>query len=271
MTVMRFTPNQRPTIGVEIELQLIDAKELSLCSCIDQVLAAIPEDLKESVKPELMQCYVEINTKVCRTVREAGDDLRSKLSQLEAVLHPMGIRLLWAGTHPFSSWRHQKITIHERYHRLVTLMEDVVRRLVTFGLGLLALSFGLNFMVDPGRGLVWLWVWILLGRIGLGFILPSLNLGAMRGVPQGLIPQGSSIISFIRMVGGATGVSLCAIVLEWRLAAGSVQLGQDLSEATLHAFNETFIGLAALTALAMLAAWQLGRPEHPSHPAHKEY
>lgn len=134
MTIMRFTPNPKPTIGVEIELQLIDSRELSLKSCIDQVLAALPESLRDSVKPELMQCYVEINTKVCHTVQEAGDDLRSKLAQIEQVLHPLGINLLWASTHPFSSWRHQKITFHERYHRLVTLMEDVVRRLVTFGL-----------------------------------------------------------------------------------------------------------------------------------------
>jgi glutamate---cysteine ligase / carboxylate-amine ligase len=132
--VMRFAPNSAPTIGVELELQLIDARELSLVSCIDQVLAALPPHLTESVKPELMQCYVEINTRICHTVREARDDLREKLAGLEAVVHPMGLKLLWSGTHPFSSWRHQKITIHERYHRLVTLMEDVVRRLVTFGL-----------------------------------------------------------------------------------------------------------------------------------------
>ena len=69
------------------------------------------------------------------------------------------------------------------------------------------------------QGLAWLWVWVIVGRIGLGFILPSLNLGAMKGVHHTLIPQGSSIINFIRMVGGAAGVSLCAIVLEWRLAA----------------------------------------------------
>jgi carboxylate-amine ligase len=134
MTVMRFTPNASPTIGVEIELQLIDSRELGLTSCIDQLMTALPPHMRESVKPELMQCYVEINTRICRTVKEAGDDLRQKLADLEANIHPKGIRLLWAATHPFSSWRNQKITVHERYHRLVTLMEDVVRRLVTFGL-----------------------------------------------------------------------------------------------------------------------------------------
>ncbi len=135
-------------------------------------------------------------------------------------------------------------------------------RLVMLGLCLLALSFGMNFTVHPAQGLAWLWVWIIVGRIGLGFILPSLNLGAMKGVPHALIPQGSSIINFIRMVGGATGVSLCAIVLEWRLAAHGARLGDVASPAALHAFNETFAFLASLTALALLAAWHLGRPEH---------
>jgi predicted MFS family arabinose efflux permease len=135
-------------------------------------------------------------------------------------------------------------------------------RLVMLGLSLLALSFALNFTVHPTQGLVWLWVWVIVGRIGLGFILPSLNLGAMKGVPHALIPQGSSIINFIRMVGGATGVSLCAIVLEWRLAAHGARLGDMASPAALHAFNETFACLAGLTALALVAAWHLGRPPH---------
>ena len=61
--------------------------------------------------------------------------------------------------------------------------------------------------------------WAILGRIGLGFILPSLNIGAMRGLDHSHIPQGSSVINFLRMLGGAAGVSLCGIVLEWRVAA----------------------------------------------------
>ncbi len=134
-------------------------------------------------------------------------------------------------------------------------------RLVSIGLCLLALSFGLIFTVHPAQGLALLWVWVILGRVGLGFILPSLNMGAMRGVPHALIPQGSSIINFIRMVGGAAGVSLCAIVLEWRLAEAGAELGQVASEATLRAFNQTFGFLALLTALALLAARHLGQPE----------
>ena len=84
-------------------------------------------------------------------------------------------------------------------------------RLVSIGLVLLAASFAVMITVDTLTPLWLLVAWAILGRIGLGFILPSLNLGSMRGVDHSLISQGSSVINFVRMLGGATGVSLCGI------------------------------------------------------------
>lgn len=133
--------------------------------------------------------------------------------------------------------------------------------LVSIGLALLAVSFAL--MVTVGLGTtIWLLVaWAILGRIGLGFILPSLNLGAMRGLDKNLIPQGSSAINFIRTLGGATGVGLCGIVLEWRLAAhGDSLTNAATSPARLAAFNESFLMLSALCAVALIAAWRLREP-----------
>jgi predicted MFS family arabinose efflux permease len=138
--------------------------------------------------------------------------------------------------------------------------------LVSLGLAMLALSFALMPTVRPASGLALLWAWVILGRIGLGFILPSLNLGSMRGMPKELIPQASSVIGFVRMLGGAAGVSVCAIVLEWRLAAAGVSLiGTGHPAASLRAFNETFVCLAAVTALALLAAWRMAAPPQPHH------
>ncbi|MDB5871144.1 MAG: major facilitator superfamily 1 [Ramlibacter sp.] len=139
--------------------------------------------------------------------------------------------------------------------------------LVTIGLGLLAASFALM----PTIGLqstIWLLVaWAVLGRIGLGFILPSLNIGSMRSLDKHLIPQGSSAINFVRMLGGAAGVSLCGIVLEWRIAThGDTLTNPVTSAARLAAFNEVFWMLAALCALAMVAAWRLRGPTATAAP-----
>jgi glutamate---cysteine ligase / carboxylate-amine ligase len=134
MSTLKFTCNEAPTIGVELELQIVDAETLALSNSIEQILERLPAGLEGQVKPELMQCYLEINTGICRTVREAGDDLRGKLEELEKVTDALGLKLFWAGTHPFSSWKDQKITVNDRYLRLVELMQDVARKLVTYGL-----------------------------------------------------------------------------------------------------------------------------------------
>jgi hypothetical protein len=74
-----------------------------------------------------------------------------------------------------------------------------------------------------------------------------------------LIAQGSSTINFVRTLGGAAGIGLCGIALEWRLAAHGAVLGAGPpSPARLAAFDEVFLMLAGLCVLAMLAARQLG-------------
>ena len=139
--------------------------------------------------------------------------------------------------------------------------------MVSGGLALLAASFALMPTVDLQTGLALLVAWAILGRIGLGFVLPSLNLGAMRPLDKGEIPQGASLINFLRMLGGAAGVSLCAIVLEWRLAAHGATLAGPTSAQRLAAFDESFLMLAGICAVAMLCAWQLKGPPQGDLPA----
>ncbi len=137
--------------------------------------------------------------------------------------------------------------------------------MVSSGLFLLAASFALMPTVGLGTALWVLVAWATLGRVGLGFILPSLNIGAMRPLARELIPQGASAINFVRMLGGAAGVSLCAVVLEWRLAAHGDSLTlAATSTARLAAFNESFLMLAVLCTLAMLAAWQMRERRPPA-------
>ena len=131
--------------------------------------------------------------------------------------------------------------------------------LVSLGLALLALSFMLMAAGSSATGYFTLMAWAIVGRVGLGFVLPSLSLGAMRGVEFDLIAQGSSTVNFLRQLGGAIGVSLAGIVLEWRLAVHHTGLGPAANDAgrQLRAFNETFSLVALLCALAIAAAWRM--------------
>jgi EmrB/QacA subfamily drug resistance transporter len=130
-----------------------------------------------------------------------------------------------------------------------------VSRVVAIGLLLLALSFFLMVTIGTASSLWWIVAWAIIGRIGLGFVLPSLNLGSMRGLPDELISQGASTINFMRQLGGAVGISLVGIVLEWRL--------QARHDDPVRAFHETFVLIGAITACAVLAALQMA-PREPA-------
>lgn len=134
MGKIEFRSNSTPSLGVEIELALVDRISGALVSAAPQLLERIPPNIADSVKPELMQSYIEINTGVCKTAAEAGADLRSKLDVVAREADALGVGLYWTGTHPFSLWEEQKPTQAKRYLQLLEMLEDVGRQLVTFGL-----------------------------------------------------------------------------------------------------------------------------------------
>lgn len=146
---------------------------------------------------------------------------------------------------------------------------------VSFGLALLALSFLLMATGSQATPYLLLLLWAVIGRIGLGCILPSLSLGAMRGVDYSLIAQGSSVINFLRQLGGAIGVGLAGVGLQWRLESHGAVLGQvggtaggvvdaAAAAARIRAFDETFLAVSVVIATAILAAWRIRpRPVAP--------
>lgn len=138
--------------------------------------------------------------------------------------------------------------------------------LVAIGLALLGVSFALMATGNVATSYVTLMGWAIIGRVGLGFVLPALNLGAMRGMPPPLITQGASAINFFRQLGGAIGISVIGVVLEWRLDVHHAALdgtGASNQAARVAAFDETFLLTAVLCGLAVIAAWNMRQKNPP--------
>ncbi len=134
MTPYKFVANREPSLGVELELNLVDSQTMALRSGVTQILGGLPAELKGSVKPELFQCYIELNTKVCHDVAEADQDLTRKIQVVGDIALRHGLRLFWSGSHPFSPWQDQEVTQDDRYLNLINLLQETARRLMTFGL-----------------------------------------------------------------------------------------------------------------------------------------
>jgi carboxylate-amine ligase len=131
-----WNPSRGPTIGIEWELQLIDAGTRMLRQDARDVLAALP-GLSESgehpkVRFELMQSTIEVVTGICSTVSEAKADLAATIAQLQRITVDRGTMLACAGTHPVSDWRDAKMAPIQRYAELVEQLQWLARRIQTF-------------------------------------------------------------------------------------------------------------------------------------------
>ncbi len=65
---------------------------------------------------------------------------------------------------------------------------------------------------------------IAFGRVGLGLVIPALNLTAMGAVPRDLVAYAAGTLNFIRMTGAATGVNVLAIIIDARIARHGEEL-----------------------------------------------
>jgi carboxylate-amine ligase len=122
------------TLGIEEELQIIDPETRELRSHIEQILADGKLILKERVKPELHQSMVELATDVCRDARAARKQIVGLRTELAKLAGQHGLRIASAGTHPFSHWMDQLITVHQRYTTVVQDMQQIARACLIFGL-----------------------------------------------------------------------------------------------------------------------------------------
>lgn len=126
-----FNGSQQPTLGVEIECQIVDE---SGALATDTAATKILPNLNDRwFKHELLECTVEVITDVCNNVGEVRADLGGKVNELIQASEDLGYRVMCTGTHPFSSWTDQTVSPDPRYHRLIENCQWTARRLLIFG------------------------------------------------------------------------------------------------------------------------------------------
>lgn len=122
------------TLGVEEEFQIIDAKTRDLVSHVSKIIEGGKATLNESLKHEMHESVVEMETGICNNIKEVREELTSLRRRLVKVAHDQGLRVAGGGTHPFSDWQKNNITPKERYDKIVSDMGDVARGNLIFGL-----------------------------------------------------------------------------------------------------------------------------------------
>jgi len=127
---MEFERCANPTVGIEWELQLLDAETLDLRPGIMPLMELYPSGT--FVKPEFVQSCVELTSPVSDTSDDAVRHVGATLSKVLQRCEELDMTACGAGTHPFCR-RLALITPIPRYMRLEESRGILAHTQITFG------------------------------------------------------------------------------------------------------------------------------------------
>lgn len=136
-TLIPFTRSRGPTLGVEVELQILDWKSHDLCSGARRLLHTLSKSSKlehSNIKPELFQSMIEVNTGICKDVAEVRRDLQNAYAQLRTAGEALGLEFASAGTHVFAGYEDRVVYPSERFRYILERNRHIARRLSIYGL-----------------------------------------------------------------------------------------------------------------------------------------
>ena len=123
------------TIGIEEEYLLIDPETRDLAADPPQsILEECTRRVGDRVTPEFLRAQIEVGTKVCNSIAEVTEDLRTLRRCIRDVAQEHGLAMIASSTHPAADWDAQMHTDRERYNILAQDMQTVARRLLICGM-----------------------------------------------------------------------------------------------------------------------------------------
>jgi len=107
---LMFAPSVAGSIGIELELPILDRDTAALAPGAQRILDACADESLEGVGAEFMQSMIELRSGVCASVSELRNEMLPKLRKLRNISTSLGYEFALLGTHPF-----QQATINAVY------------------------------------------------------------------------------------------------------------------------------------------------------------
>ena len=119
---LTFRPSPGPSLGVELELLVLDPRTRDLAPGSVRILEACAAESVPGVTAELMQSMIEVKTGVCRDVAGVRGQLVPSLRRMHELARLLGYGLALAGTHPFHQTSTSVVFPAERYEAFLTAL-----------------------------------------------------------------------------------------------------------------------------------------------------
>ena len=130
-----FTPSQPFTVGVELELQLLHAREGTLSRDAPDLIALLhrKSDGEARFKPEITESMIELNSSVHHQHATLVQELRELRTRTVQAADQLNIAVSGGGAHPFALWRERRIYPTDRFLQVSRLYGYLAKQFTVFG------------------------------------------------------------------------------------------------------------------------------------------
>ena len=134
MPLGEFGKSQALSLGVELELQLVNTVDYDLTSAANDLLELLSrKPFPGTVTPEMTQSMIEIATGIQTMHAPLLAELRGMRNTLTAACDRLNIGIAGGGTHPFQRWSEQRVFDKPRYREISQLYGYLAKQFTVFG------------------------------------------------------------------------------------------------------------------------------------------
>lgn len=134
MPNLNFNTSQRFTLGVELEMQLVNRRDFNLSTDAAELLRRMSgEPIASQIKPEMTQSMIEINSSKHTSYDGVLTELAAIRDSLVGHAMEMNVAVAGGGAHPFQKWNEQKIFPGERFDTLQRKYGYLAKQFAVFG------------------------------------------------------------------------------------------------------------------------------------------
>jgi glutamate---cysteine ligase / carboxylate-amine ligase len=134
MPVLEFRNSAPLSVGVELELMLVNTRDYNLAPDADDLLRRASDDAHAGeLKPEITQSMIEVNSSVHQNYEALLAELETMRDALAAHARQMNVAIAGGGTHPFQKWSERKIYPTERFLSVSEKYGFLAKQFTVFG------------------------------------------------------------------------------------------------------------------------------------------
>jgi len=134
MEQIPFVSSAPNTLGIELELQLLQPRTFDLTAASEELLEQMADhSIADRVKPEITRSMIELNSSVHEHPAGLLTEMREMRDALCEAADAVGIGVAGGGSHPFMRWQERSISDTPRFQYLAEMYGYLARQFTVFG------------------------------------------------------------------------------------------------------------------------------------------